>query len=103
MIKMDMSVTDLSEEMLDKMVSGKEEYIYQLERIKRQDRIQKIFDTSKLIVCIVGGVIAVIMCVQLYLELCNTYMSAPFKVITFVLGLILVVSILRIIVCNETK
>ena len=70
---------------------------------KRQDRIQKIFDTSKLIVCIVGGVIAVIMCVQLYLELCNTYMSAPFKVITFVLGLILVVSILRIIVCNETK
>ena len=55
------------------------------------------------IVCIVGGVIAVIMCVQLYLELCNTYMSAPFKVITFVLGLILVVSILRIIVCNETK
>lgn len=57
----------------------------------------------KLIVCIVGGVIAVIMCVQLYLELCNTYMSAPFKVITFVLGLILVVSILRIIVCNETK
>lgn len=38
---MDMSVTDLSEEMLDKMVSGKEEYIYQLERIKRQDRIQK--------------------------------------------------------------
>lgn len=51
---MDMSVTDLSEEMLDKMVSGKEEYIYQLERIKRQDRIQKIFDTSKLIVCIVG-------------------------------------------------
>ena len=83
LIKMDMSVTDLSEEMLDKMVSGKEEYIYQLERIKRQDRIQKIFDTSKLIVCIVGGVIAVIMCVQLYLELCNTYMSAPFKVITF--------------------
>ena len=81
----------------------KEEYIYQLERIKRQDRIQKIFDISKLIVCIVGGVIAVIMCVQLYLELCNTYMSAPFKVITFVLGLILVVSILRIIVCNETK
>lgn len=103
LIKMDMSVTDLSEEMLDKMVSGKEEYIYQLERIKRQDRIQKIFDISKLIVCIVGGVIAVIMCVQLYLELCNTYMSAPFKVITFVLGLILVVSILRIIVCNETK
>ena len=70
---------------------------------KRQDRIQKIFDISKLIVCIVGGVIAVIMCVQLYLELCNTYMSVPFKVITFVLGLILVVSILRIIVCNETK
>ena len=103
LIKMDMSVTDLSEEMLDKMISGKEEYIYQLERIKRQDRIQKIFDISKLIVCIVGGVIAVIMCVQLYLELCNTYMSAPFKVITFVLGLILVVSILRIIVCNETK
>ena len=103
LIKMDMSVTDLSEEMLDKMISGKEEYIYQLERIKRQDRIQKIFDTSKLIVCIVGGVIAVIMCVQLYLKLCNTYMSAPFKVITFVLGLILVVSILRIIVCNETK
>lgn len=99
LIKMDMSVTDLSEEMLDKMISGKEEYIYQLERIKRQDRIQKIFDISKLIVCIVGGVIAVIMCVQL----CNTYMSAPFKVITFVLGLILVVSILRIIVCNETK
>ena len=61
---MDMSVTDLSEEMLDKMISGKEEYIYQLERIKRQDRIQKIFDISKLIVCIVGGVIAVIMCVQ---------------------------------------
>ena len=50
LIKMDMSVTDLSEEMLDKMISGKEEYIYQLERIKRQDRIQKIFDTSKLIV-----------------------------------------------------
>jgi len=100
---MDMSVTDLSEEMLDKMISGKEEYIYQLERIKGQDRIQKIFDISKLIVCIVGGVIAVIMCVQLYLELCNTYMSASFKVITFVLGLILVVSILRIIVCNETK
>ena len=94
---------DLSEEMLDKMVSGKEEYIYQLERIKRQDRIQKIFDTSKLIVCIVGGVIAVIMCVQLYLKLCNTYMSAPFKVITLILSLILVVSILRIIVCNETK
>ena len=103
LIKMDMSVTDLSEEMLDKMVSGKEEYIYQLERIKRQDRIQKIFDTSKLIVCIVGGVIAVIMCVQLYLKLCNTYMSAPFKVITLILSLILVVSILRIIVCNETK
>lgn len=36
-------------------------------------------------------------------DTCNTYMSAPFKVITFVLGLILVVSILRIIVCNETK
>lgn len=89
--------------MLDKMVSGKEEYIYQLERIKRQDRIQKIFDISKLIVCIVGGVIAVIMCVQLYLKLCNTYMSAPFKVITLILSLILVVSILRIIVCNETK
>lgn len=103
LIKMDMSVTDLSEEMLDKMISGKEEYIYQLERIKRQDRIQKIFDTSKLIVCIVGGVIAVIMCVQLYLKLCNTYMSAPFKVITLILSLILVVSILRIIVCNETK
>ena len=27
LIKMDMSVTDLSEEMLDKMISGKEEYI----------------------------------------------------------------------------
>ena len=52
LIKMDMSVTDLSEEMLDKMISGKEEYIYQLERIKRQDRIQKIFDISKLIGCI---------------------------------------------------
>ena len=44
LIKMDMSVTDLSEEMLDKMVSGKEEYIYQLERIKRQDRIQSLQD-----------------------------------------------------------
>ena len=33
----------------------------------------------------------------------ETIISAPFKVITFVLGLILVVSILRIIVCNETK
>ena len=49
LIKLDMSVTDLSEEMLDKMISGKEEYIYQLERIKRQDRIQKIFDISKLL------------------------------------------------------
>ena len=99
---MDMSVTDLSEEMLDKMISGKRGIYLPIERIKTVDRIQK-FDISKLIVCIVGGVIAVIMCVQLYLELCNTYMSVPFKVITFVLGLILVVSILRIIVCNETK
>ena len=40
---MDMSVTDLSEEMLDKMISGKEEYIYQLERIKTAGQDTKKF------------------------------------------------------------
>lgn len=103
LIKKDMSVTDLSEELLDKMLFEKEEYIYQLERIKRQDRLQRIFNTSKLTACIGGGIIVVVMCLQLYLELCNTYMSTPFKVITFVLSLILVVSIVRIIMCNEIK
>ena len=98
-----MSVTDLSEEMLDKMVIWKRGIYLPIGENKTAGQDTKIFDISKLIVCIVGGVIAVIMCVQLYLELCNTYMSVPFKVITFVLGLILVVSILRIIVCNETK
>ena len=57
LIKKDMSVTDLSEELLDKMLFEKEEYIYQLERIKRQDRLQRIFNTSKLTACIGGGII----------------------------------------------
>lgn len=46
-------------------------------------------------------ILVVIMCLQLYLMLCSTYMSTPFKIITLILGLILFISAVRIVMCNE--
>ena len=101
LINKGVEVDDLSEEMLVELLSEKDEYTYQLERIKRQDRLQKIFDTSKLAIGIGVGILVVIMCLQLYLMLCSTYMSTPLKIITLILGLILFISAVRIVMCNE--
>lgn len=100
---MEMGMDDLPADLIEQIFYDKDAYLYQLERLKKQDRIKSFIFLSKQVVCILGWVAAIIICMLFYFELCTTYMSRPFQIITFLMVTFLFGCIFWIINCNEKR
>lgn len=100
---MKIGMDDLPADLIEQIFHDKDAYLYQLERLKKQDRIKSLIFLSKQVICILGWMVAIIMCLQFYFGLCATYMSKTFRIITFLMIAFLFGCIFWIINCNEKK
>lgn len=66
-----------------------------------RNEIRHTLSVSKLFMCILGGITAVIACAGIYLELWNGYVDSLFKGVIVVLAVILIRSIYRIVYCSK--
>lgn len=99
----DMGIDDLSENMIEQIVYDKEAYVSNLEKIKKQDKIQSLFFISKQLFCIIGCSIALILIMQFYVTICLAYMNRPLQIITLLLAVFLFGCIFRIVYFNEKR
>lgn len=97
----DMGIDDLSENMIEQIIYDKESYVINLEKIKKQDKIQRLLFTSKQLFCIVGWLIIIILTIQFYISICLAYMNRPSQIIILLLAVFLFGCMFRIIYFNE--
>lgn len=100
---MKVGMDELPADLIEQIFHDKDAYLYQLERLKKQDRIKSLIFLSKQVTCILGWMVVIIMCLQFYFELCATYMSKTFQIITFLMIAFLFGCSFWIINCNEKK
>lgn len=96
-------INDLPAELIDQIFCDKNAYVYQLEQLKKQDRIGNLIFLSKQVICIIGWLILIVMCLQFYFGLFSAYMSKPFQIAAFLMIVLLFGCIFWIIYCNEKK
>ena len=99
----DMGIDDLSADMIEKIICDKEAYVVNLQKIKKQDKIQSLFFVSKQLLCIIGWLTTLIMTIWFYISLCLAYMDRPFQIITLLLAVLLFGCMFRIVYFNEKK
>ncbi|MDO4273953.1 MAG: MerR family transcriptional regulator [Eubacteriales bacterium] len=99
----DMGIDDLSADMIEKIICDKEAYVINLQKIKKQDKIQSLFFVSKQLLCIIGWLTTLIMTIWFYISLCLAYMDRPFQIITLLLAVLLFGCMFRIVYFNEKK
>lgn len=99
----DMEMDNLPADLIEQIFHDKDAYLYQLERLKKQDRIKSFIFLSKQVVCILGWLVAIIICMLFYFELCTTYMSRSFQIITCLMVVFLFGCIVKMIHYNEKK
>lgn len=100
---MEIGINDLPAELIDQIFCDKNVYVYQLEQLKKQDRIGNLIFLSKQVTCIIGWVIIIVMCLQFYFGLFAAHMSKPFQIVAFLMIVLLFSCIFWIIYCNEKK
>ena len=100
---MEIGINDLPAELIDQIFCDKNAYVYQLEQLKKQDRIGNLIFLSKQVTCIIGWVIIIVMCLQFYFGLFAAHMSKPFQIVAFLMIVLLFSCIFWIIYCNEKK
>lgn len=100
---MEIGIGDLPAELIDQIFCDKNAYVYQLEQLKKQDRIENLIFVSKQVTCIIGWLIVIVMCLQFYFGLFAAHMSKPFQIVTFLMIALLFGCIFWIIYCNEKK
>lgn len=100
---MEIGIGDLPAELIDQIFCDKNAYVYQLEQLKKQDRIENLIFVSKQVTCIIGWLIVIVMCLQFYFGLFAAHMSKPFQIVAFLMITLLFGCIFWIIYCNEKK
>ncbi len=100
---MEIGMDDLPSDLIEQVFHDKDAYLYRLEQLRKQDRIKSFIFLSKQVICILGWLVEIIVCMLFYFELCTTYMSRPFQIITFLMIVFLFGCIFRIINCNEKR
>lgn len=98
---MEIGIGDLPAELIDQIFCDKNAYVYQLEQLKKQDRIENLIFLSKQVTCIIGWLIIIVMCLQFYFGLFAAHMSKPFQIVAFLMIALLFGCIFWIIYCNE--
>lgn len=99
----DMGIDDLSENMIEQIIYDKEAYAINLEKIKKQDKIQHLLFTSKQLFCIIGWLIIIILTIYFYITICFAYMNRLSQIIILLLAIFLFGYMFRIIYFNEKR
>ena len=100
---MEIEINDLPAELIDKIFRDKNAYVYQLEQLKKPDRMENLIFLSKQITCILGWLIVIVVCLQFYFGLFAAHVSKPLQIVTFIMTALLFSCIFWIIYCNEKK
>lgn len=97
----DMEFDDLSDPVIEQIFRDKDAYVYNLEKIKKQDKINNLFWVIKQRIYFLIGLMTIILIILFYITMCLTYMNPAFYFITFLLSIFLFGCICRIVYYNE--